>query len=156
MQNPTPPADLPPAPAALAEHQRVLAADLLALDHPPADDLDVLRVVPGRLSPQAIGALQAAGLDARTLGRIIPRRTLEHRRRKGEALSLEESERAYRTASIVALAQAVFGNRDKALSWLHAPRSRFDGEAAIALIDTDIGARLVEETLIQIDEGYFA
>jgi hypothetical protein len=36
------------------------------------------------------------------------------------------------------------------------PRSRFDGEAAIALIDTDIGARLVEEALIQIDEGYFA
>ena len=43
---------------------------------------------------------QAAGLDARTLGRIIPRRTLEHRRQKGEALSLEESERAYRAASM--------------------------------------------------------
>lgn len=147
---------IPVSPAALAERQRVLAATLLGLDQPPADDLDILRLVRGRLSLLAVGALQAAGLDARTLGRIIPRRTLEHRRQKGEALSLEESERAYRAASIVALAQAVFGNRDKALSWLHAPRSRFDGEAAIALIDTDIGARLVEEALIQIDEGYFA
>ena len=153
MQTPAPSSS---APLALAERQRVLAADLRGLDHTPADDLDVLRVVRGRLSPQAVGALQTAGLTPRTLGRIIPRRTLEHRRQKGEPLSLEESERTYRAASIVALAQAVFGNRDKALSWLHAPRSRFDGEAAIDLIDTEVGARLVEEALIQIDEGYFA
>ncbi|WP_353860853.1 antitoxin Xre/MbcA/ParS toxin-binding domain-containing protein [Azospirillum formosense] len=141
---------------ALADRQRSLTAVLLGLDQPPADELAVVRIVRNRLRTQAIGALQAAGLDARVLGRIIPRRTLEHRRQKGEALSLEESERAYRAASVLALAEAVFGNRDKALSWLNAPKERFGGEAAVDLVDTDVGARLVEDALIQIDEGYFA
>ena len=142
--------------AGLAELQRTITAAILGLDHPPADDLAVVRMVRSRLRTQAIGALQAAGVDAKALTRIIPRRTLEHRRQKGEALSLEESERAYRTASIVALAEAVFGNRDKALAWLNAPKSRFDGETPMDLIDTEVGARLIEEALIQIDEGYFA
>lgn len=145
-----------PSDSVLADRQRMLAAALLGLDPAPADDLEVVRLVRRRLRPQAVGALQAAGVDAKSLSRIIPRRTLEHRRQKGQALSLEESERAYRTASIVALAEAVFGDRAKALSWLQDPKTRFDGEAPIDLIDTDVGARLVEEALIQIDEGYFA
>lgn len=143
-------------PDVLANRQRTIAADILGLDTPPADDLEVVRVVRRRLRTQAIGALQAAGIDSRSLTRIIPRRTLEHRRQKGEALTLEESERAYRTASILALAEAVFGRRDKALAWLNAPKARFDGETPMDLIDTEVGARLVEEALIQIDEGYFA
>ncbi|MCW2238464.1 type II RES/Xre toxin-antitoxin system antitoxin [Azospirillum canadense] len=142
--------------AALSDRQRALTAVILGLEDAPADEMAVVRLVRGRLRTQAIGALQAAGLDAKSLTRIIPRRTLEHRRQKGEALSLEESERAYRTASIVALAEAVFGNRDKALAWLNAPKPRFDDEAPMDLVDTEIGARLVEEALIQIDEGYFA
>ena len=141
--------------AALADRQRSLTAAILGLDQPPSDDLTVVRIVRNRLHTRAIGALQAAGLDAKSLSRIIPRRTLEHRRQKGESLSLEESERAYRTASVVALAEAVFGNRDKALSWLNAPKERFGGETAMDLVDTGVGARLVEDALIQIDEGYF-
>lgn len=140
----------------LAERQRTIAAAILGLETPPADDLEVVRMVRGRLRTQTIGALQAAGIDPKSLTRIIPRRTLEHRRQKGEALSLEESERAYRTASILALAEAVFGRRDKALAWVNAPKARFGGEAPMDLIDTEVGARLVEEALIQIDEGYFA
>jgi len=99
--------------------------------------------------------LQAAGVDGRILARIIPRRTLDHRHQKGEALSLEESERAYRTASTLALAEAVFGDRQKALAWLTAPKIRFDGESPMELIDTDIGTRLVAEALMQIGEGCF-
>jgi putative toxin-antitoxin system antitoxin component (TIGR02293 family) len=140
----------------LVERQRAIAASILGLDKPPADDLEVVRMVRNRLRTQTINALQAAGIDTKSLTRIIPRRTLEHRRQKGEALSLEESERAYRTSNIVALAEAVFGNRDKAMVWLNAPKARFDGEPPMDLVDTEVGARLVEETLIQIDEGYFA
>lgn len=140
----------------LAERQRAIASALLGLDPSPADELAVVRLLRGRLRPQSISALQAAGVDARSLARIIPRRTLEHRRQKGEALSVEESERAYRTASTIALAEAVFGDRDQAMAWLNSPKDRFDGEPPMDLIDTDVGARLVEEALIQIDEGYFA
>jgi len=147
---------MPTHATALVERQRLIAATILGLNKPPADDLEVVHMVRNRLRTQAIRALQAAGVDAKSLTRIIPRRTLEHRRQRGEALSLEESERAYRTANTVALAEAVFGNRDRALAWLNAPKARFNGEAPMDLIDTDVGARLVEEALIQIDEGYFA
>ncbi len=142
--------------SSLSERQRVIAADALGLGSSPPDDLAVARMIRNRLAPQAIGALQAAGVDAKAIARIIPRRTLEHRRQRGEPLSVEESERAYRTASVLALAEAVFGVRDKALAWLNAPKARFDGESPMDMIDTEVGARLVEEALIQIDEGYFA
>ena len=48
---------------ALADRQRSLTAVLLGLDQPPADELAVVRIVRNRLRTQAIGALQAAGLE---------------------------------------------------------------------------------------------
>jgi uncharacterized protein (DUF2384 family) len=42
------------------------------------------------------------------------------------------------------------------MAWLNKPRKIFDGLSAIELIKTEPGASLVEETLIQLDEGYFA
>ena len=140
----------------LTERQRCVVAELLGLETPPSSDLDAARLVRNRLRPPAIAALQSIGLDQKVLSRIIPRRTLEHRRQRGEALSLEESERAYRTANILALAEVVFSNRAKALSWMTTPKRRFDGETPMDLIDTEPGARLVEDALIQVDEGYFA
>ncbi|WP_431860507.1 type II RES/Xre toxin-antitoxin system antitoxin [Azospirillum sp.] len=142
--------------ARLVERQRSVVAELLGLETPPSSDLDAVHLVRNRLRPPAIAALQSVGLDQKVLSRIIPRRTLEHRRQRGEALSLEESERAYRTANILALAEVVFGSRAKALSWMTTPKRRFDGETPMDLIDTEPGARLVEEALIQVDEGYFA
>ncbi|WP_207458210.1 antitoxin Xre/MbcA/ParS toxin-binding domain-containing protein [Azospirillum sp. SYSU D00513] len=141
--------------APLADRQRSIAAGMLGLDRAPSSDFEAMRLVRNRLQPPAIAALQAAGVDQAVLSRIIPRRTLEHRRQKGEALSLEESERAYRTASILALAEVVFDSRDKALAWLTTPKRRFEGERPMDVLETELGARLVEEALIQIDEGYF-
>lgn len=141
--------------APLLERQRALTSAILGLDPAPASDLDVVRLVRRRLPPQTIGALKQAGLGRQALERIVPRRTMEHRRLRQELLSLDESERAYRTASTLALAEAVFGTRDKALAWLDAPKTALAGEAPMALLDTDVGARLVEEMLIAIDEGWF-
>jgi putative toxin-antitoxin system antitoxin component (TIGR02293 family) len=146
---------MPTPETVLVARQRGIAAAILGLETPPVDDLAVVNLVRRRLHTRTIGALQGAGVDPKSLSRIIPRRTLEHRRQKGEALSLEESERAWRTASTVALAEAVFGNRDKALAWLTHPKARFSGETPMDLIDTEMGARLVEDMLIQIDEGFF-
>lgn len=140
----------------MAEKQRAILAEMLGLDQPPASDLETARLVRKRLRPPAIAALQSVGVDPKVLSRIIPRRTLEHRRQRGEALSLEESERAYRTANVLALAEVIFGSRAKAFSWMSTPKRRFDGETPIDLLDTEVGARLVEEVLIQVDEGYFA
>jgi uncharacterized protein (DUF2384 family) len=35
------------------------------------------------------------------------------------------------------------------------PHSRLDGRAPLSLLSTDTGSRIVEELLVQIDEGMF-
>jgi putative toxin-antitoxin system antitoxin component (TIGR02293 family) len=87
---------------------------------------------------------------------IINPRTLKHRRSKKQPLSVEESERVVRVARILATAQAVLGERESALNWLRTPKKRFDGRTPMEMIATEVGGRMVEEMLIQIDEGMFA
>lgn len=41
------------------------------------------------------------------------------------------------------------------LAWLRKPHARLEGRAPLSLLRTDTGSRLVEELLVQIDEGMF-
>lgn len=108
------------------------------------------------LSPAVIGRLEEAGVERRYRVAIIPERTLQHRISKGERMTPAESERALRIARVIAQADEVFGTHDKALRWLHTPMRRLEQQTPLDVLDTDVGARLVEEALAQIDEGYFA
>ncbi|WP_256369986.1 MbcA/ParS/Xre antitoxin family protein [Granulicella sp. S190] len=47
------------------------------------------------------------------------------------------------------------GNREKALSWMTKHKSRFSERTPIQMLRTDLGGRMVEEMLVQIDEGMF-
>lgn len=47
------------------------------------------------------------------------------------------------------MSQAVFGNKEKARCWLRKPKLRFVGTPPIALFSTYLGARLIEESLLQ-------
>jgi putative toxin-antitoxin system antitoxin component (TIGR02293 family) len=87
---------------------------------------------------------------------IIPERTLKHRKSRKERLSREESDKAIRTARLLARAQSIFGNQEKALLWMRQAKQRFGGRTPLDLLSTEAGGRLVEEMLIQIDEGMFA
>ena len=87
---------------------------------------------------------------------IIPARTLKHRKSKRQPLSREESERVVRVARMMAKASAVLGEHASALAWLRSPKQRFHGRTPIEMLATEPGARLVEEMLVQIDEGMFA
>ncbi|MGF6634872.1 putative toxin-antitoxin system antitoxin component (TIGR02293 family) [Paraburkholderia sp. MM6662-R1] len=87
---------------------------------------------------------------------IIPRRTLAHRRQKHERLSAEESDRAIRLARILARANIAFGNAEKAMRWLRGAQVRFAGRNALQMTGAEQGARLVEEALVQFNEGFFA
>jgi putative toxin-antitoxin system antitoxin component (TIGR02293 family) len=87
---------------------------------------------------------------------IIPARTLKHRKSKRQPLSREESERVVRAARVLAKAAAVIGEDKSALAWLRSPKKRFQGRSPIEMLTTELGGRLVEEMLIQIDEGMFA
>lgn len=131
-------------------------ADLLALPRAPKQERDLAEIVARRIVPEAIDRLAGAGVPPRHLDFIIPPRTLSHRKHRGERLTQDESDRAMRVARLLALADAVFGDHTKALVWLGAPAGFFAGKSGFELMVSEAGARLVEEALLRIDEGYFA
>ncbi len=70
-----------------------------------------------------------------------------------DRLSPVESDRIYRFARIIALAEDVFENREEALEWLKSPQHGLGGRVPFDMLQTDAGAREVEELLIRIDYG---
>lgn len=86
------------------------------------------------------------------LSLAIPARTLNRRRREAR-LSMEESDRLVRLARIAAHGLRVFGERGKMVRWLHKANRALGNERPLALLDTDIGAQRVEETLGRIEHG---
>jgi putative toxin-antitoxin system antitoxin component (TIGR02293 family) len=131
-------------------------SDLLGLDKPIRAERELASIVSARLPAEVIDVLAREGLTAKELAIVAPPRTLSHRRARSERLSLDESDRVVRLARIAALAEIVFGERDRALRWLRKGLRRFNGVAPFAMLATEAGGRLVEEALIQIDEGYSA
>lgn len=123
---------------------------------PPASEVEILRIVEGRLAPSIIKRLVALGLERAEIDVvIIPSRTLQHRRSRREKLTVEESDRVLRAIRVLSLAETVYGSRERALAWLRKPHTRLDGRSPISLLHTDTGSRIVEELLVQIDEGMF-
>ena len=120
-------------------------------------DQEMLRLVENGLPLKTIARLMERGLSRDEIFKIIINpRTLKHRRSKNQPLSKEESERAIRAVRILARAQAVLGDEQSALQWLRAPKRRFDGRPPLEMLSTEPGGRMVEEMLIQLDEGMFA
>lgn len=117
----------------------------------------LVRLIENGLPTKVINHLIERGLTrSEVFDTIIPLRTWKHRRSRREPLSREESERAIRTAKILARAQAVMGDEAAALDWLRTPKRRFEGRPPIQMLSTEAGGRLVEQMLIQIDQGMFA
>lgn len=118
--------------------------------------LTVSRIIREGLPLSVMENLKDAGVDTSYRNMIVPLRTLQHRATKGETLSPIESERAYRVAHIMALAGQVFGNHDKGLQWLRKPLKALDKKSPLDVLDNEPGARMVEDLLGRLDEGYFA
>jgi len=131
-------------------------ATLLGL-RPLSSDAALVGLVEGRLSLETLDALRAAGItDDELFTLVAPRRTLSHRRARKEPLSRDESDRVVRLARIAVLAEAVFGDRDKAWRWLRAPKRQLQGRIPTTMLATETGARVVEEWLYRIDDGLAA
>jgi putative toxin-antitoxin system antitoxin component (TIGR02293 family) len=93
---------------------------------------------------------------ARIIG--VSPRTVSRRRRTvkipaKERLSPVESDRVYRFARIVAIAEDVFEDKKEALEWLNNPQYGLGGRVPFDMLQTDAGAREVEELLLRIDYG---
>jgi putative toxin-antitoxin system antitoxin component (TIGR02293 family) len=122
----------------------------------PATEGEILRIVEGRLAPSVIKRLNALGLERSEIDTIvIPSRTLQHRRSRREKLTVEESDRVMRVIRVLSLTESIYGSRERALDWLRKPHPRLDARTPLSLLKTDAGSRIVEELLVQIDEGMF-
>jgi len=129
---------------------------LLGLKKPVSSEFDFFQAIHHGIGLKAIDTLKSEGLVASEMSLIIEPRTLSHRRARRQHLSPEESERAARVSRMLTLAASVFGSRVKALGWLRSPQKRLGGLTPMSLLSGESGGRIVEEALIQIDEGYFA
>ena len=82
----------------------------------------------------------------------VPLRTLA-RRRHGRKLDADESDRLYRLARIAGQAVAVLGTEEKAATWLRRANRALNGEVPLGLLDTDLGARQIEDVLGRMAHG---
>jgi len=116
----------------------------------------VLEIIEQQLAPPVIQRLLDMGLSRDEIHSIIiPARTLQHRRSRHERLTIEESDRVIRALRVLSAAEGVYESRERALQWLRRSNPRLNDRVPISLLNTDTGARIVEELLGQIDEGYF-
>mgnify|MGYP001553133931 CR=1 FL=1 len=128
----------------------------MARGKPSATEEEILRIVEGRLATSMIERLTALGLRRPEIDEtVIPSRTLQHRRSRREKLTSEESGRVLKMIRVLAFAEAIYGSRERALSWLRKPHARLEGRSRLSLLKMDTGSRIVEELLLQIDEGMF-
>jgi putative toxin-antitoxin system antitoxin component (TIGR02293 family) len=123
---------------------------------PPITEAAVLGIIERQLDPTVIQRLFDMGLTRDEVHPlIIPARTLQHRRSRNERLTVEESDRVIRALRVFSATECVYESRERALQWLRRPNPRLNDRTPISLLKTDTGARIVEELLGQIDEGYF-
>jgi putative toxin-antitoxin system antitoxin component (TIGR02293 family) len=120
-----------------------------------ATDRDLREAIREGFPPAVVDRLmQASGLTLRELAAALDLspRSLQRRRSAGR-LARYESDRLYRLARIVALADEFLGDHERAVRWLKRPNRALGGIAPVAAIDTELGARQVENILGRIAYG---
>ncbi|MEO8408999.1 MAG: antitoxin Xre-like helix-turn-helix domain-containing protein [Propionivibrio sp.] len=124
----------------------------------PRTALDWVAIIRQGISSAAVDALTRTlrvtqSELAAALG--IPERTLARRKKEGR-LNSEESAKLVRLARVVERAEKVFDGLDAALSWLKSPNAALSGAVPLTLMDTDIGAESVLDTIGRVEHGVFA
>ncbi len=120
-----------------------------------SNDRDLREAIREGFRPAVVEELmRASGLTLKELANALDLspRSLQRRRNSGR-LARYESDRLYRLARIVAIATDFLGDRERALRWLKRPNRALGGIAPVAAIDTELGARQVENILGRIAYG---
>jgi putative toxin-antitoxin system antitoxin component (TIGR02293 family) len=120
-----------------------------------SSDRDLREAIREGFPPAVVEELmRASGLTLRELASALDLspRSLQRRRRSGR-LARYESDRLYRLARIVAIANECLSGHERALRWLKRPNRALGGIAPVAAIDTEPGARQVENILGRIAYG---
>jgi putative toxin-antitoxin system antitoxin component (TIGR02293 family) len=124
----------------------------------PRTPLDWVSVIRQGLSSAAVDSLAKTLRVTQSelaLALGIPERTLARRKKEG-TLNSEESAKLVRLARVVGRAKDAFEDLDTALDWLKSPNAALSGAIPLSLLDTDIGAEGVTDTLGRIEHGVFA
>ena len=118
-------------------------------------DTDLRAAIREGFPQKVVGeVMRSTGLNLKQLATTLDlsARSLQRRRSEGR-LARYESDRLYRLARIVALAKYYLGNEETAARWLHRPNRALGGSAPLELLDTEPGARSVENALGRIAYG---
>lgn len=91
---------------------------------------------------------------SRRLG--IPQRTMTRRLSQKSRLTAAESDRTVRLARVFANAVEMIGDEQKAVKWLGTPNRALGGGRPLDQLDTDVGARGVEDLLGRIAYGVYS
>jgi putative toxin-antitoxin system antitoxin component (TIGR02293 family) len=120
-----------------------------------SSDRDLREAIREGFRPAVVNELmRASGLTLKELAGALDLspRSLQRRRSSGR-LAHHESDRLYRLARIVAIANEYLGDRERAMRWLKRPNCALGGVAPVDAIDTELGARQVENVLGRIAYG---
>ncbi len=144
----------------MALFSALIADTLHTLDIDPAggaDELALAALVGRGLPVHSVEALLELGIPEADIFRLVlSRRTYQRRHAAHSALTADESDRAERLARIVALTCAVLGDAKRAVNWLTTAKRGFDNRRALDLLGSNIGAKIVEEALLQAYYGNVA
>jgi putative toxin-antitoxin system antitoxin component (TIGR02293 family) len=128
------------------------------LPHTPHSPLEWVSVIRRGIPSAAVDALtkltrMSQAELAASLG--IPERTLARRKREGK-LNSEESAKLIRLARAITRAEEVFEDMNRAVDWLRSVNPSLAGATPLSLLDTEIGAEALMDTLGRIEHGVFA
>lgn len=142
--------------SAVTRIQELLGGEIVI--GPLHNDRDIVRLIRRGVPTQAVDHfLDMAGMPFNALDpHVLNRRTFKRRQQNDESLDHAESDRLLRMVGVVASADTVFGDSDKARIWLNRENRALDGETPLAMADTDQGARAVEALLGRIAHGIAA
>ena len=108
--------------------------------------ISALKVLSEHIAMSPAGVLESIGVSKSTA-----------LRRTGQAqLKPQESEKVYQIAKVVALADQVFADHEKSLSWLQTPNRALVGDTPFSRLDTAAGADEVTQLLQRIDYGVYS
>jgi putative toxin-antitoxin system antitoxin component (TIGR02293 family) len=81
--------------------------------------------------------------------KVVPQATWKRRNKR---LSVDESEKTERLARVLAAAEYVWDDRERAREWMSKPHRELNGQTPLEVARTELGARRVEDLL---DKLYF-
>jgi putative toxin-antitoxin system antitoxin component (TIGR02293 family) len=138
----------------LAQGDHMESAFVLA-EKPPLEILTQVRNgLPAAMFEQVASTL---GLSTSALAAKlgIARRTVTRKRGNGAPLSSETSEKLLRVARVRNLGRTLFTTDEAVSEWLSKPDASLGNMAPLDLLDTDLGAREVENLLRALAYGHF-